>query len=110
MARARATIDGGICGFQTRVLADADDSFEVRLAIETDCPRVLSYTAELGEVNVLAELALRHDATVLAAARDEQHGACVGCVVAAGIYKTMQAAAGLALPAQSRIDVGAAQD
>ena len=110
MARARATIDGGICGFQTRVLADADDSFDVRYSIETDCPRVLSYAAELGAVNALVELALRHDATVLAAARDERHGACVGCVIAAGIYKTMQAAAGLALPAESRIDVTTEKD
>jgi hypothetical protein len=100
-----ATIDGGICGFQTRVVAEADDSFGVHFEIETDCPRIRSYTAELGDVNVLAELALRHDATVLSAARDERHGACVGCVIAAGIYKTMQAAAGLALPGESRIAI-----
>ncbi len=105
MGRASATIDGGICGFQTRVVAEADEAFDVRLAIETDCPRVRSYTAGLSAVNALAELALRHDATVLAAAREARHGACVGCVIAAGIYKTMQAAAGLALPAESRIAI-----
>ena len=105
MSRASATIYGGICGFETRVSAEADDSFDVRFSIETSCPRVRSYTADLGTVNVLAELALRHDATVLAAARDERHCACVGCVIAAGIYKTMQAAAGLALPADSRIEI-----
>jgi uncharacterized protein DUF6951 len=102
---ARATIDGGICGFQTRVVAEADDDFDVRLEIEADCPRVRSYTAGLDHLNALAELGLRHEATVLAAARDERHGACVGCVIAAGIYKTMQVAAGLALPAESRIAI-----
>jgi hypothetical protein len=106
MGRVRSTIDGGICGFQTRVVADADDSFVVRIEVESDCPRVAAYTSELRELNALVELGLRHDATVLAAAREARHGACVGCVVAAGIYKTMQAAAGLALPAESRIDIG----
>ncbi len=105
MGQASATIHGGICGFETRVVAEADDMFDVRFAIETDCPRVRSYTAGLDTVNALAELSLRHEATVLAAARDARHGACVGCVIAAGIYKTMQAAAGLALPAESRIDI-----
>ena len=110
MSRASATINGGICGFETRVTAEADDAYDVRFSIETDCPRVQSYTAGLGTVNALVELGLRHDATVLAAARDERHNACVGCVIAAGIYKTMQAAAGLALPAASRIEISAEQD
>ncbi len=105
MGRANSTIHGGICGFETRVVAEADDAYDVRFSIETDCPRVLSHTAGLDTVNALAELALRHDATVLAAAREARHNACVGCVIAAGIYKTMQAAAGLALPAESRIEI-----
>ena len=110
MSRAKATIGGGICGFQTRVVAEADDMYDVRFTIETDCPRVRSYTADLSTVNALAELSLRHDATVLAAAREPRHNACVGCVIAAGIYKTMQAAAGLALPAESRIEIATEQD
>ena len=105
MGRARATISGGICGFETSVAAEADDAYDVQFSIETNCPRVKSYTADLRTVNALAELSLRHDATVLAAAREARHDACVGCVIAAGIYKTMQAAAGLALPAESRIDI-----
>ncbi len=110
MGRASATIQGGICGFETHVVAEADDAFDARFSIETNCPRVRSYTADLDTVNVLEELALRHEATVLAAARNERHNACVGCVIAAGIYKTMQAAAGLALPADSRIEITTAQD
>ncbi len=110
MSRASAVIDGGICGFQTRVVAEADEAFDVRFSIETDCPRVRAYTAGLETANALAELGLRHDATVLSAARDARHGACVGCVIAAGIYKTMQAAAGLALPAESRIEITTDQD
>lgn len=110
MTKASATIDGGICGFQTRVVAEADDAYDVHFSIETNCPRVKSYTADLRTVNALVELGLRHDATVLAVAREARHNACVGCVIAAGIYKTMQAAAGLALPAESRIAIATDDD
>jgi hypothetical protein len=36
LGRAKATIDGGIRGFQTRVAAEADDACDVRFSIETD--------------------------------------------------------------------------
>jgi hypothetical protein len=105
VGKARATIHGGICGFVTHVAAEADDAYDVRVTVETDCPRVQSYTAGLEHLNMLAELGRGHDATVLAAARDPRHGACVGCVIAAGIYKTIHAAAGLSLPAESKIEI-----
>jgi hypothetical protein len=37
VGRASATIDGGICGFQTRVVGLGDDAVDA-LAIETYCP------------------------------------------------------------------------
>jgi len=105
MGVASATIHAGICGFVTRVRAEADDEYTVRLAVESDCQKVRAYTAGLGPLNVLEELGKRHDATVLVAARDPRHGSCAGCVTPAGIYKAMQVAAGLALPAESVVEL-----
>jgi hypothetical protein len=108
MGTAKATIRAGICGFTTTASATADDAYDVTYDIATDCPRIESLAAAIGQsgsVNALAELGLRHDATVLALARDRKLGVCVGCVVPPGLYKAMQVAAALALPADSQIAI-----
>jgi hypothetical protein len=106
MGTSKVTIQAGICGFTTTASAASDDAYDVTYDIATDCPRIESLKAALqqsGSVNALAELGLRHDATVLALGRDRQLGVCAGCVVPAGLYKAMQVAAGLALAAESRV-------
>jgi hypothetical protein len=113
MGVAAATIKAGICGFTTMVRVAADDSYQVRYETTTDCPRITSLAGairEVGELNALVELGRRYDATVLAAARDTRHGVCVGCVVPNGLYKAMQVAADLALPADSQIAIAAEEE
>ena len=110
MGTARATIRAGICGFATVATGTADDDYGMRYDIETDCPRIQSLALALTQsdpINVLSEVRLRHEATVLVAGRDPRHGICVGCVVPPGLYKVMQVAAWLALPAASSIDLQA---
>lgn len=89
----------------TRARAVVGDDYAARVEVETECKRIRAYVAGLGMLNVLEEVGRRHDSRILVAARDRRLGTCPGCVVAAGLYQAMQAAAGLALPSASSIEI-----
>jgi hypothetical protein len=93
----RADIDAGICGFNTSVVAQAENMRKVKLTIESDCPQINKAAAQLDEMDMLEELksglGKGHVYEVL--------GTCVKhvtCPVGSGILKSAEAAAGLALP------------
>ena len=94
-------IDGGICGFQTRVHASSEDSQNVNFKIASACEKVREAGTALvakGTVDAYAELGAGSDGVILATARETLRGCCAGCVVPSGIFKAMQVAAGVALP------------
>lgn len=99
MKVASGEIFAGICGFHTSVRAEGNDDFTVQLAITSDCEKVRGLVAELGTVSALDELGGGHEGVILSAGRRHLKGCCAACVVPAGIFKTMQVAAGVALPA-----------
>jgi hypothetical protein len=82
-----------------------DDDYTVRLDIISDCENVQPLAANLGVVSALSELGGGHDAQILGAARKHLKGCCAACVAPPGIFKAMQVAAGVALPAESNIQV-----
>jgi hypothetical protein len=103
--RAQSTIAAGICGFTTQVAAEADDNMQVTLQITTPCPRIRTLSENLGKdgpLDALNELTpgasrILGDAT--------SQGICLGCVVPCGIFKTMQVAANLSLPANVQMTI-----
>ncbi len=108
MSVATASIRAGVCGFTTRVRAEADEAYQVQLAIESDCDKVRACGAELAgkmPLSALDELRQGSDGAILALARKHLGGCCAGCVTPAGVFKTMQVAAGLALPAPVEIEL-----
>ncbi len=108
MSVATATIRAGVCGFTTRVRAEADDAYQVQIAIESDCEKVQACAAALSErvpLSALDELRLGSEGAILGSARSHLRGCCAGCITPAGIFKAMQVAAGLALPAPIWIDL-----
>ncbi len=108
MSIASATIHAGICGFTTRVRAESDESYQVSLAIESDCEKVQAYAAELtARLPILAldELRLGSEGAILGTPRRHLKGCCAACVTCDGVFKAMQVAAGLALPAPVRIEL-----
>lgn len=110
MKAAEATIHAGVCGFVTRVRAQPGDDFSVRLAIDSDCDKVRAFAAELagmGPINALEEIMRGHEGVVLSTAARHCRGCCAACVAPDGVFKTMQVAAGLALPVEVRIELGA---
>ncbi len=108
MSVATAKISAGICGFTTRVRAESDDAYQVRISIESDCDKIQACAAELSErlpLSALDELGQGSDGAILGMTRSHLKGCCAGCVTPAGVFKAMQVAAGLALPAPVQIDV-----
>jgi len=106
---ATATIRAGICGFTTRVEAMGLPDGEVELRIASECPSVQALAARLPRVDPLREISYRGEPpAVLEAARAIlPHPACV---VPAGILKTVEVAASLALPADAGIVLSATND
>ncbi|MCE5260129.1 MAG: hypothetical protein LLG44_13890 [Chloroflexi bacterium] len=100
----KVCISAGICGFETEVKAEADDNYEVRLVIVSDCARIQHLATELASVAALQEISKPINDTLVyqAAGRCRLHSACP---VPCGIMKAVENAAGLALPADVQINV-----
>jgi hypothetical protein len=98
MSTASATIDAGVCGFITEVLATCEDGQNVRFEITSPCENIQGMAGRLSQADAYSEIVTGFDGEIHKAARASMKGCCSGCVVPIGIFKAMQVAAGLALP------------
>ena len=99
--KAQVVVDAGICGFETRIAAESDDSQNVAIRIVSTCEKVRAFGAALsakGPLDAYAELGSGADGVLLSTSREALKGCCAGCAVHSGTYKAMQVAAGVALP------------
>ena len=102
----RTTIKAGVCGFRTTVLARSDDMQNVTLSIETDCEKIRGIAEGLSApIDAYQEIGAGFDGTVYTAVLARLKGCCAGCVVPCGIFKSVQVAGGVALPAPVTIDI-----
>ncbi len=100
----KADIKAGICNLHTVVEADSSDGMTVQLRIESECPQVRALAAELTEVDAFQELFKpQKDTNILALAA--KHRLHTSCIVPAGILKAIEAAARMALPAESSVSL-----
>lgn len=101
----KGIINSGICGFTINVEADSQDRQHVRLKINSDCPNYQKIAEELVEVDAFAELFRNpaHAGRVYESfVKHSPHPSCPGL---SGILKTIEVAAGLALPKTATIEV-----
>ena len=105
-AMTRSVIKAGVCGFVTAVVAASDDMQNVRFTIDSDCENIRKLAVGLPTVDAYAEVGAGFDGIILTTAHATLRGCCAGCVVPCGIFKAMQVAAGLALPAPVSIEIG----
>jgi hypothetical protein len=99
-------VDAGVCGFKTEIMAESEDMQNVAIKISTDCENMQGYAADLAEcglIDAYAEIGDEVDGLVISKAKPHLHGGCASCIVPAGVYKAMQAAAGLALSKDASI-------
>jgi len=99
--KATAEIDAGICGFHTTVHALSEDDQNVTFDLETNCEKIGHLGTLLkaqGPLDAYEEISPASGSRLLETARQALPGCCAGCVVPVGLFKSMQVAAGLALP------------
>jgi hypothetical protein len=103
MARVVAEIRPGVCGFTCSVTAASEDEQNVHLSVRSECENVQRFAALLTEVDAYREIQQGYEGGIHLAARSSLKGCCSGCVVPGGVFKSMQVAAGLALPVDCSI-------
>lgn len=99
MSIAKATINAGVCGFVTEVTATCEDGQNVSFVVESPCEKIQALGAALPAVDAFAEIGAGFEGQLLSTVRTVVGGCCASCVVPAGVFKAMQVAARLALPA-----------
>jgi len=110
MCRVQGTIHAGVCGFVTHVTARSEDQQHVAFEVNSTCETITALAATLPTVDAYAELGAGFDGELWSAIRSHLKGCCSGCVVPAGLFKTMQVAAGVALPQTASVEVKKAAD
>ncbi len=101
---AKANIEAGNCGFHTRVEAEALENYQVKLKIESDCKHIQKLADDLNKVDAFNEISFRRgDREILA--KGAQYCNHASCPVPVGIIKTVEVAAGLALPQIVKIEI-----
>ena len=102
----RTTINAGVCGFHTTVAARSDDMQMVTLELESECEKIRGLAEALTTpIDAYQEIGDGSDGVVLSAARAHLKGCCAGCAVPSGIFKSVQVAGGVALPAPISITI-----
>jgi len=102
----RTTIQAGVCGFRTTVIARSDDQQMVALSIESDCEKIRAVAAGLAApVDAYQEIGAGFEGAVYREVFPRLKGCCSGCIVPSGIFKSVQVAGGVALPARAGIDI-----
>jgi hypothetical protein len=98
-------IQAGICGFRTTVRARSDDSQNVSLEIASTCEKIGALARELGTIDAYREIGAGFGGVVHQAAIRHLQGCCAGCIVPSGVFKTVQVAGAVALPAPATITI-----
>ena len=101
---AKSNIEAGNCGFHTTVEAEVGEDYQVILKIESDCKHIQKLAEDLKEVNALNEISFRRGSPEILA-KGAQYCTHASCPVPVGIIKTVEVAAGLALPQIVKIEV-----
>ena len=101
---AKARIEAGICGHTAEVEAEADQNYQVKVKIESSCKHIQKLAENLNEVNALNEISSRRDTPEILA-KGLEYCTHASCPVPVGIIKTVEVAAGLALPQTATIVV-----
>jgi len=102
---ARATIQAGVCGFRTSVAAVSQDAQYVQLDVQSTCAKITDVVRDLPLIDAYSEIRDGFDGVLYRRVREVLKGCCAGCVVPPGLFKCMQVAASLALPAKAGVEL-----
>jgi len=101
----KTKVKAGICGFITEIEAVSADEQNVSFRIKTDCEKIKKLSEKLPKVDAYSEISTGFDGELYKVIMTELKGCCSGCAVPVGLFKSMQVAAGLALPKDITISI-----
>ena len=100
------SVNAGICGFVTKATTKCEDGQFVDFVIESPCEKIQALAKaikEAGPIDAFQEISPVGESIILSKTREVLKGCCAGCVVPVALFKSMQVAAGLALPSDISI-------
>lgn len=103
-----ASIDAGVCGFHTTSRAASEDGMFVEFEVQSDCEKIRGLGEALvakGPIDAFEEINPNSGSVLMNTVRECLQGCCAGCAVPVGLFKSMQVAAGLALPRDIAIQI-----
>ena len=106
--QARTEIDAGVCGFHTDINTSSEDGMFVTFEVTSECEKISALgdaLAAKGSINAYEEISPASDSVIMGTVRECLKGCCAGCAVPVGLFKSMQVAAGLALPKDITIHI-----
>ena len=98
-----AEVSPGACGLTSRIHASSPDGMNVVLEIESTCPRVQAYAAQVTGLDAYQELLSKPLAQTLPVLLAAEHNLHTTCLIPVAVLKAAEAAAGLALPRDAGI-------
>jgi hypothetical protein len=101
---AKVTVEAGVCGFITEILAESQDMNNVSIRFESTCPHAVKAREDLASVEAYTEIFRKpHETRVYQAL--SPHLPHVSCPLYSGFLKAIEVAAGLALPKDAHIRI-----
>jgi len=101
----KTIVRAGVCGFITEIEANSKDSQNVFFKVKTDCDKILNLSKKLTTFDAYNEIKDGFEGELFKVIRNELTGCCAGCAVPVGLFKSMQAAANVALPKDIEISM-----
>ncbi len=105
---ATVTINAGICGFTTNAVVESEDEQNATFRISSDCDKITAIAGiiqGLGPLDAYQEISASQRSVLLGTFQERLTGCCAGCVVPAGLFKSLQVATQLALPQEVHMSV-----
>jgi hypothetical protein len=98
----KVIVNAGVCGFETEIFVESEDSRNCSVTLNTQCPNLKSMDEELQNLDAFKEcFAKVGDSQVFEVAR--KHCKHPACPVPTGIIKGIEVACRLALPKKAEI-------
>jgi hypothetical protein len=106
--KAKAEVDAGVCGFKALVHAVSEDGQFVTFDMSTDCDKnkaVFDDLLALGPLDAYREISPQGEGAIMGTVHARLKGCCAACAIPVAVFKSMQVAAGLALPKDISIKI-----
>ncbi len=101
---AKVTVEAGVCGFVTEILAKQNSNRKVDMEIQSTCPHVQSLAEDYKETEGMKEVFAPYGESELFK-KSKQHIKHAACPVPTAIMKAIEVSCGLALPSNVHMHI-----